>query len=140
MSKFRHSICDPLNPKIIEKGSIDRIDIIPLFSSFPWSQYLKKMNGAKETEIYFSPSLEFENKLNSNGLAISAVDEGNPNEFELYLFYKRPKMVTKYWGLSKKLDRNYVSSLTEQTEQNAIDCLKALINDDFEYLENYFNQ
>ena len=36
--------------------------------------YLKRMKSAKESEMYYSPSLEVENKNNKNGLSISAID------------------------------------------------------------------
>ena len=136
MIEFRHSICEPLNPKIIEKGSIDKNEIIPTFSSFPWNKYLEQMENAKQREIHYSPSLEIENKGNKNGLAISAV--GQPNKYEFYIFFKRPKLRKRFFGLSEKMDNDYVSDLTGQTEKDVLDCLNALIENNLEFLERKF--
>ncbi len=35
---------------------------------------MDKMKGVKESEIYFSPSVEIENKATRHGLAISIVE------------------------------------------------------------------
>lgn len=136
MIEFRHSICEPLNPKIIEKGSINKNEIISSFLSFPWNKYLEQMENAKEREIYYSPSLEIENKRNKNGLAISAV--GQPNKYEFYIFFKRPKLRKQFLGLYKKMDNSYVSDLTRQTKKDVLDCLNALIENNLEFLERKF--
>lgn len=133
---FRYSICEPLNPEIIEKGQIDQKQIVKTFQEFPWGKYLADSANAKENEIYYAPSLEFENTSNKNGLTASAV--GDPGNFEFYLFYKRPKMESKLFGLIKKLDENYISDVTGQTEKDVIECLNALIRDDVSFLENKF--
>ena len=58
-------------------------------------KYLKQIEVAetRKMDIYFSPSLEVENKANKNGLTISAV--GDPEDPEFYIFYKRPISVVK---------------------------------------------
>ena len=135
-SEFRYSICEPLNPKIIEKGSVNKGEIIKTFKEFPWSKYLTELINANENEIYFSPSLEFENKSNKNGITASAV--GDPGNFEFYIFYKRPKTKKQLFGLIRKMDENYLSDLTGQTEKDVIDCLDALINGNQNFLEMKF--
>ncbi|MCL2246338.1 MAG: hypothetical protein FWC10_04405 [Lentimicrobiaceae bacterium] len=85
---FRASFCDPFKPDIIEIGNIEKESIMQLFEKIPWSEYLTKMKTAKENDIYYSPSLEIENKDNRNGLSISAIDG-----IEWCIFYKRPKSV-----------------------------------------------
>jgi len=127
---FRYSICDPLKKDPIEMGDIEKDKILDIFDRFPWTDLLDKMKGVKESEIYFSPSLEVENKATRHGLAISIVD-GN----EFYIFYKRPKMVTKMFGLIKNMDDNYTSDRTGQTNKDARDAVDALINDDLTTLE-----
>jgi hypothetical protein len=121
---FRYSICEPLKPEIIEKGQIDQKQIVKTFQEFPWGKYLTDSAN------------EFENTSNKNGLTASAV--GDPGNFEFYLFYKRPKMGSKLFGLIKKLDENYISDITGQTEKDVIECLNALIRDDVNFLENKF--
>lgn len=127
---FRASFCDPFKPDVIEIGTIEKEKIIETFEKMPWNELLKKMETAKENEIYYSPSLEVENKDNKNGIIVSAVDGK-----EWYIFFKRPKMVKKLFGLIEKMDENYITEITGQTEKDAKDCLIALINNDLNFLE-----
>ena len=131
---FRASFCDPLNPVIIELGEIHKDLIIDKFESINWSDYLRKMQNADEKEIQYSPSLEIENKENKHGLAISAV--GEPDNFEFYIFYKRPKEVKRIFGLLQTRNENYISDKTGQTRKDVLDCLAALIRNDAIYLAN----
>ncbi len=128
---FRASFCDPFKPDIIEIGKIEQDKILETFHKIPWSEYLGKMETAKQKEIYYSPSLEIENKENRNGLSVSAI-----NENEWYIFYKRPKLVKKFFGLIEKMDNDYLTDIQGQTEQDVLDCLNALINNDLNFLEN----
>lgn len=127
---FRASFCDPFKPDILEMGDIDKKNILATFENIPWNQILEKMAKAKAKEIHFSPSLEIENKDNKNGLSVSALDNG-----EWYIFYKRPKMLKKFFGLREKMEENYLSSRTGQTENDVRECLKALIENDLAFLE-----
>jgi len=130
---FRYSICDPLKKEPIEMGDIDKGKILDILDRFPWADLLDKMNGAEASYIHFSPSLEFENKASRRGLSISIVDGEKGNEF--YIFYKRPKLVTKLFGLVKNLDENFLSDRTGQTSNDVRDAVTALINDDLTTLE-----
>lgn len=134
MSEFRYSICEPTNPEIIEKGKIDSSEIMQIFENFPWKSHLKQMENRKTN--YYSPSLEFENLRTKNGLAISAV--GNPDKYDFYVFFKRPKMQKTWFGLSEKWNENYLSELLDQSEEITIDMLKALIDNNVSYLERKF--
>ena len=127
---FRASFCDPFKSEIIELGEIKKDKIIERFESIPWNEYLEKMKTANDDDLYYSPSLEIENKENKNGLSVSAVDGK-----EWYIFFKRPKMVKKFFGLSEKMENNYLTDITGQTIDDVRKCLKALINNDLEYLE-----
>ena len=57
MTEFRYSICEPLNPKVIEKGMIAPDSVIGLFYDFQWDYYLKQIEVAemRKMDIYFSP-------------------------------------------------------------------------------------
>ena len=132
--KFRASFCDPFKPDIIEMGDIPEETIIDRFEKIPWSNLLKEMEGKTDDEIHFSPSLEIENKENSNGLSISAV--GDPYNIEFYIFYKRPKLVKILFGLSTRMNDNYTTDIKGQTKKDVLDCLKALLKNDLAYLEN----
>jgi len=135
MSEFRYSICEPNNPNIIEKGKIDSSEIMKIFTEFPWEKYLEEMEKIKD--IYFSPSLEFENLNNKNGLSISAI--GKPNEYMFYVFFKRPKMKKTWFGLSEKMDNNFTSELLDQNKNTTIEILEALIENNLSSLERKFS-
>ena len=127
---FRYSICDPLKKEPIEMGEIERGKILDIVERFPWTDLLNKMDGANENDIHFSPSLEIENTTTRHGLAISIVDTS-----EFYIFYKRPKKVTRLLGLIKSVDNNFLSDRTGQTIQDVKDAVSALISDDMTTLE-----
>ena len=135
---FRASFCDPFQKEIIELGSISKDSILDKFEKTPWADLLQQMSNAKEDEIHYSPSLEIENKENKHGLVISAV--GDPDNFEFYIFYKRPKNVKSFFGLMEKVNENYTTDKTGQTKQDALDCLNALIKNDTEFLASKIGQ
>ena len=120
MTEFRYSICEPLNPKVIEKGMIAPDSVIGLFNDFQWDYYLKQ--------------IEVENKANKNGLTISAV--GDTEDPEFYIFYKRPISVVKkqFFRKPQTVVEDYVSEITGQTKEDVIECLNALIKNDQEFL------
>lgn len=64
---FRASFCDPFKPDIIEMGDIEKDKIMKTFEKIPWTDLLNKMETAHENDIYYSPSLEIENKDNKTG-------------------------------------------------------------------------
>ena len=128
---FRASFCDPFKPDIIEIGDIDKDKVLELINQIPWTEYIEKMKTANNTEIYYSPSLEIENKNNRNGLSVSAIDEE-----EWYIFFKRPKRVKRFFGLSEKMNENYLTDIQGQTKKDVRDCLDALIRNDLLFLED----
>jgi len=134
MSNFRYSICEPKNPKVIEKGKIDSSEIMQIFENFPWNLHLKEMENAQTN--YYSPSIEFENLNNKNGLAISAV--GTPEKYEFYVFFKRPKLQKKWFGLSEKMNTDFTSELLDLTKEKTIEIVKALMDNNLNYLESKF--
>ncbi len=128
---FSASFCDPFKPDIIEIGDFEKDKVIEIFNRIPWSEYLEKMKTVDKREIHYSPSLEIENKDNKNGLSVSAVDG-----VEWYIFYKRPKLIKRFFGLIEKLDENYLTDVQGQTEKDVIECLNALIRNDLQFLED----
>lgn len=134
MSQFRYSICEPTNPKIIEKGKIDSSQILEIVENFPWKLHLEEIEKVKD--VYYSPSLEFENLRNTNGLSISAV--GTPDKYEFYVFYKRSKIQKTWFGLSEKLNNNFTSDLLDQSKEKTIELLKAFIDNNLSFLESKF--
>jgi hypothetical protein len=130
---FRASFRDPFKPYVIELGDIEQDKIIEQFKKIPWAELLKKMIGKKEDDIHSSPTIEIENKDTKNTLTLSAV--GTPDNFEYFIFYKRPKKVKYFFGLSEKIKENYLTETSKQTHQDAINCLNAFIKNDLDFLE-----
>ncbi len=128
---FRYSICDPFVQEPIEMGDTEKEKIPEILASFPWKDMLDKIDNAGDREIHFSPSIEFENKTNRHGLSISIIDES-----EFYIFYKRPKLVSRFFGLKKIMDEDYVTDKTGQTLSDVADAVTALINNDVATLES----
>jgi hypothetical protein len=133
MANYRWSICDPADPVIIEKGAISRGDILKTFEEFPWMDYLKKMASMEESDIHFSPSLEFENRNTGQVVTFSLV--GDTDEHEFYIFYKRIKKIKYFFGLREKEVEGYLSDITGQTKADAIKFLNAFLDNDTEYME-----
>jgi len=127
---FRASFCDPFKPDIIELGTIEKNKILETFEKIPWTDYLTKMKTASDSEIYYSPSLEIENRNNKNGIVLSALD-GN----EWYIFYKRPKMVKKLFGLYETMNNDYTTDIQGQSIDDARECLHAIIDNNLKFLE-----
>ncbi|MEL7146647.1 MAG: hypothetical protein AAFO69_09790 [Bacteroidota bacterium] len=127
---FRASFCDPFQPEVLEMGNIEKDKIMETFEKIPWKELLNKMDAADQNDIHYSPSLEIENEDNKNGLSVSAVDQE-----EWYIFFKRPKMVKKFFGLVEKMDHSYLSEVTGQTIDDVRTCLEALIENDLTFLE-----
>lgn len=125
-NEFNYGFHEPLNPNFVEKGTIDKKDIIKIFEDFPWNMYLTQIVNAKGNEIHYSPSLFFENTSNKHGIELSAV--GNPNNYIFYIFYVRPK----------NGDEKYFSDALNQSKEDGIACLNALINGDLDFLEKKF--
>jgi hypothetical protein len=127
---FRASFCDPFKADIIEMDDIEKDKIMETFEKIPWTELLEKMKTANENDIHYSPSLEIENKDNKNGLSLSIIDRT-----EWYIFFKRPKMVKKFFGLSEKMDNDYLTNITGQSVDDVRKCLEALIKNDLKFLE-----
>jgi len=132
--QFKLSFCDPFKKEIVELGDISEEKIIESFENIQWTDYLKRMENVNQSDIYYSPSFEIENKENKNGLSISAV--GTPSAFEYYIFYRRPKIRKKLFGLMNTMDENYLTDVTGQTKKDALDCLNALKNNNLDFLDN----
>jgi len=129
---YRASFCDPFEPGVIEIGDISADSVIDRFEKIPWAEYLTKMADAEQKDIHYSPSFEVENKDTKHGLSLSAV--GDPGDYEFYVFYKRPKRVSSFFGLIKKMNDSYTTDKTGFTKQDALHCLQALLKNDAAYL------
>lgn len=133
---FKAAFYNPFKPYSISLGDISPDKIIETFEKIPWTEYLEKMTGKKENEIYYSPSLEITNTDTKNVLTISAT--GTASAIEYYIFYRHSKKVKRFFGLSEKIKDNYLSEVSKQTKKDTFDCLIALIKNDTDFFEEKF--
>jgi len=133
MANYKWSICEPDQKEVVEKGSIQKENIMETFEQFPWIDRLLKMAAMKEDEICFSPSLGFKNVDNNSAVEFSIIGDEAENEF--YIFYIRPKTIKRLFGLLQTDMEKYMSDITGQTKEDAIKFLKAFIGDDVDYME-----
>ena len=131
---FSVSVWEPFKSYVVQKGEMEQSKIIETFEQMPWAKWLEKMAGKKPAEIYYSPSIEILNIDNKTTLTMSAV--GAPDNYTYFIFYKRPKKVKQFLGLSEKLKEKYVSEIKNQTLADAMNCLHAFIKNDVEFLES----
>jgi hypothetical protein len=132
MPTYRWSICEPDNPEVIEKGSIRKEMIMEVFHQYPWMEKLEKVARMGEDNIYFSPSLEFENLDTTHAVSISIL--GDPWKYEFYTFYRRPKTFKILGLFNKKMDK-YLSDVTGQTKEDAGRLLTAFLDIDYQRVE-----
>lgn len=132
MNNYYYTICEPLNPEIVDKGDVAKENIIQTFEQFPWIHYLKQMEGKKDSEVYYSPSLEIMNKVTRHGLSISIVGDELKNEF--FVFYKRPALVKSLFGLIKRNVDDHLTDITGQTKDDVLKILREYINENYAWL------
>lgn len=102
------------------------------FHQYPWMEKLEKMARMGEDNIYFSPSLEFENLDTTHAISISIL--GEPSKYEYYTFYRRPKTFKILGLFNKKMDK-YLSDITGQTMEDAAQLLTAFLDNNYGYIE-----
>ncbi|HEV7779985.1 MAG TPA: hypothetical protein VGO58_01905 [Chitinophagaceae bacterium] len=132
MANYRWSISESDKPETLEQGSIRKEMIMETFDQFPWMDRVQKMADMKEEEIYFAPSLEFENLDTTHAVCISII--GDASKYEFYTFYRRPKTF-KILGLFKKKLDKHLSEITGQTKEDAARLLKVFIDNNYELME-----
>lgn len=137
-TKFQLSICDPLQPKVVKMDFFEKDEIISFFSIYPWNDYLASMNNKPEEEVFYSPSIGFENIENEHAIEITAV--GEPKDYIFYVFYKRPKMKeTTYFLNHNDSEQEFeLLDILDQSNDDVIKCLEAFIENDSEQLAILF--
>lgn len=128
--KFTVSFGNPFQKEVVDLGVMERHKIVEKFNSIDWNDYLKRMELADESEIYYSPSFEIIDTTDTYGLSTSAIGDN-----DWYIFYKRPKKVKVFLGLFERLNENYLTETENQTKKDVIDCLNALLQNNLEFLD-----
>jgi hypothetical protein len=129
---FEYTICDPLNPTVIDKGSITKEAFLEVLSQFPWQEMQKTMDAADDFEIYYSPSLGLTDVQSKHALEVSIVGE------EFYIFYIRPKTVKKrkWFSSMEVFEPEYSTDRMGQDSRDVEDAFNALLDGNFELLES----
>lgn len=127
---YRWTVCDPLKEDIIDKGEIDRDEILETFHTFPWEEMMQKQINAADGDIYYSPSLEFENTTNKNSIVISAIPNSNDLQKDGYVFYIFYRENTDAPSFEK----------IDQTFEDAEKFLKLFQREHYKDLVNKFDQ
>ena len=134
MSNYRWSICDPAHPQVIEKGIVQKEEVLQIFEQYPWIEELQKMGDMQEKDIHFSSSVNFENLITKEGIDISIV--GDITSYEFYVFYKRVITVKPFLGLGKAVQKEKITDLTGQSKEDVKKILQAFIDEDVAYLSD----
>ena len=132
--KFRHNVYDPTYHEMIEYGIIGKEKVLDVFDGFQWNKLVEKYILAMKNneEVFFLPALEFMNETNEYGICIETHPETS-HEFEIY--FCRPKVVSKFFGVVKHIDKLFTSIRTGQTLGDAREATVALINNNMDALE-----
>ena len=133
---FKYTICEPLNPTIVDKGNITIEDFRTVLQNFPWIDMLRELENAEESKAFYSPSLELVDLTSNHSLAISIV--GSEPELEFYIFYKRPKTITKrkWFKTIEVFEPEYLTDRIGQSKKDMEEAFNALLEGDFELLES----
>jgi hypothetical protein len=133
MPTFKATFCDPFKEDIVQLGELPANSVIDIFEKIPWIDYLQRADAAPD-DVQYSPSFGLENVETRVLVECSIV--GPVDKHQWYIFFKRPKMVKAFFGLTQKMDDGYLSELHGQTKSDVTACLNALINGDVAFLEN----
>lgn len=137
MATFRLSFCDPFILDIIQLGVFSKEQALKKFAETDWDTYLTKMEGAKEGDIHYSPSLYFENTENKAGVEVSAVGKTGDNLF--YIFYLAPVIKKKILGITYN-SQGGDFDLQDQTKAQTLSAVTALLNEDYAALNTQFGK
>jgi len=133
---FRYTICEPLNPTIMDKGNVTKVEFQNVLQNFPWIDMLRELENAEESKVFYSPSLELIDSKSNHSLAISII--GLESEFEYYIFYKRPKTISKrkWFKTVEVFEPEYLTDRIGQSKADMEEAFNALLNGNFELLES----
>lgn len=136
MLTYKYSTSGPDSVDPIDEGYIPKDRIVAKFEDFPWAEELRKMNTMDEDKIGLSPSIRFENIPKRHGIEFSVV--GDEWDHEFMIFYKRPKTVSRFFGLINKSDPDFLTEVEGKTRQQALQFLNAFLEDNYQWLEQQF--
>lgn len=136
---IKQTSLDPLQEEPIHVGPVEREQILEKFSEFPWSEMLLKVSNAKESAIYSSPTISFDDTESEHGIEISIVeDPKNQNGYVYYAFYARPKEIEKGFFRRRVVKEIVVSELLDQNIDDCLGLLELFIRKEYSELERRF--
>ena len=122
---FKWTTYDPLVDHVIDKGTIPPESVLPAFGDFPWGAMLAKMEGVKEEDIYFPPSVGFTSLADSHSLEIVIVVDEKEALFDL--FY------------DETADESYRFELLDQTPEVTTEILAQFVASDYPRVRAHFD-
>jgi len=129
--KFKLSFCNPFTPNIEDLGRKNDSEIIDCFKNIPWEDFLDRMVKVDKDKLAYSPTLEIIDTSTKHAISISALGDG-----VWLVFYKRPKLVSKWFGLTQVLDENYNTEVEVGNQEHVIEFIQALLENNHSHLEN----
>ena len=141
--EFKVSFLNPFEEEPVLFGNVSLNEIVEIFKKNSWSDILEKMGRDDIDEIivdYYSPTLEIENESIKKKLSISALADSE-NKVGFYIYYQRPKIQKRFFGLITKTNNNYATGGTPGLkEKDVIDCINAFTKHDHVFLTNKFGE
>ncbi|MCF8254782.1 MAG: hypothetical protein K9H61_06280 [Bacteroidia bacterium] len=129
--KFRLSFCNPFTPIIEDLGMKNDSEIIDCFKNIPWEDFLDRIVKVDKDKLDYSPTLEIIDTSTKHAISISALGDG-----VWLVFYKRPKLVSKWFGLTQILNENYNTEVEVGNQEQVIEFIQALLENNHSHLEN----
>src|SRR5262245_40569186 len=81
---FKWTVCDPVVDHAIDKGVLSAEEVLSAFGDYPWGEMVAKMEGLKEEDICFPPSVGFTNVDDSHSLEIVLFADEKDVVFQLF--------------------------------------------------------
>ncbi len=135
---FTYSICEPWEKEIIYVNEhFPGKDIINIAKNYPWLEKLRKSDEFPCSEIYYNPSLDFQNSNDKKRFCLTA-NLSETNELEFSLWYFRPKKKSIFFGLLGEKQKMEVDDVGYYNSDEAIKYLEYFINGQYNLIEKLF--
>lgn len=124
---------DPYDPNIQKLGNFHRDEVLKQFEKYDWNDYLVKMDSPHSPKTYYSPSFQIYEPNSKYGLTVSLIEDKC-----WYVFFMRPKLVKRFFGLSEKMKEKYITDIRDKSEKEVREYMNAFINGQFSYIRHLF--
>lgn len=130
---YRYSICHIDKLEIEYKNDIINKDqVLKIVENYPWAREIERAKLIDESEVCYSPSLDFSNIDDNYSLCLTA--EGEPSKVSFSLWYNRPVRKKVLFGLLGERDRLEVVDKHFEKEE-AMELLTYFLNQAYDSIE-----